>query len=270
MTARLEAGVPDAPRERALARARRVVVGRPLATDEELDERLPKVKALSTFASDNLSSVAYATELIMFTLLAAGTAAFWLVMPISILIVSIFAIIVVSYRQTIRAYPSGGGSYIVARENLGTGPSLLAAAALLTDYVLTVSVSVAAGVLAITSAFPELTPLRVPLGVVAILFVMIINLRGLRESGTAFAAPTYVFLVVTLGLIAIGHRPDAARDAASRHRRDACGRAGRVARAAPADAGVRRRLQRDHRRRGGFEWRTRLQADRVAQCPDRP
>jgi len=187
-----------------VASARRLLFGRPLATDEELEERLPKIKALATFSSDNLSSVAYASELIMFTLFAAGSAAFWLVMPISVLIVTIFVIIVISYRQTIRAYPSGGGSYIVAKENLGIWPALLAAAALLTDYVLTVSVSVAAGVLAITSAFPELEWLRVPLGVAAILFVMLINLRGLRESGTLFAAPTYLFLVITLGLIGVG------------------------------------------------------------------
>jgi amino acid transporter len=204
ITARPEASAPTRSGERLLANVRRVLFGRPLATDEELEERLPKVKALATFSSDNLSSVAYASELIMFTLLAAGSSAFWLVMPISILIVTIFGIIVVSYRQTIRAYPSGGGSYIVAKENLGTGPALLAAAALLTDYVLTVSVSVAAGVLAITSAFPELEWLRVPLGIVAILFVMLINLRGLRESGTLFAAPTYLFLAITLGLIGLG------------------------------------------------------------------
>lgn len=204
MTARPEAHAPTKPQELLVASARRLLFGRPLATDEELEERLPKVKALATFSSDNLSSVAYASELIMFTLFAAGSAAVWLVMPISFLIVTIFVIIVISYRQTIRAYPSGGGSYIVAKENLGTGPALLAAAALLTDYVLTVSVSVAAGVLAITSAFPELEWLRVPLGVVAILFVMLINLRGLRESGTLFAAPTYLFLAVTLGLIGLG------------------------------------------------------------------
>jgi amino acid transporter len=190
--------------DRLVVGARRLLFGRPLASDEELEERLPKIKALSTFSSDNLSSVAYATELIMFTLVAAGSSAFWLVMPISVLIVTIFVIIVISYRQTIRAYPNGGGSYIVARENLGTGPALVAAAALLTDYVLTVSVSVAAGVLAITSAFPSLEPLRVPLGVAAILFVMLINLRGMRESGTVFAAPTYIFLVSTLGLIGLG------------------------------------------------------------------
>jgi amino acid transporter len=204
MTARPEASAPTKPGERFVASARRLLFGRPLATDEELEERLPKIKALATFSSDNLSSVAYASELIMFTLFAAGSAAFWLVMPISVLIVTIFVIIVISYRQTIRAYPSGGGSYIVAKENLGIGPALLAAAALLTDYVLTVSVSVAAGVLAITSAFPELEWLRVPLGVAAILFVMLINLRGLRESGTLFAAPTYLFLVITLGLIGVG------------------------------------------------------------------
>jgi amino acid transporter len=204
MKARLEASAPTRSRDRAIAGARRVLFGRPLATDQELEERLPKVKALATFSSDNLSSVAYATEQIMFTLFAVGAAAFWLVMPISILIVTIFVIIVISYRQTIRAYPSGGGSYIVARENLGIGPALLAAAALLTDYVLTVSVSVAAGILAITSAFPELEWLRVPMGVVAIVFVMLINLRGVRESGTLFAAPTYLFLAITLGLIGIG------------------------------------------------------------------
>jgi amino acid transporter len=204
MTARPEASAPTRPQERLVASVRRLLFGRPLATDEELEERLPKVKALATFSSDNLSSVAYASELIMFTLVAAGSTAFWLVMPISFLIVTIFVIIVISYRQTIRAYPSGGGSYIVAKENLGTGLALLAAAALLTDYVLTVSVSVAAGVLAITSAFPELEWLRVPLGVVAILFVMLINLRGLRESGTLFAAPTYLFLAITLGLIGFG------------------------------------------------------------------
>jgi amino acid transporter len=204
MTARPAAIAPTQPVEVLVASIRRLLFGRPLATDEELDERLPKVKALATFSSDNLSSVAYASELIMFTLVAAGSAAFWLLMPISLLIVTVFIIIVISYRQTIRAYPSGGGSYIVAKENLGTGPALLAAAALLTDYVLTVSVSVAAGVLAITSAFPELEWLRVPIGVVAILFVMVINLRGMRESGTLFAAPTYLFLAITLGLIGLG------------------------------------------------------------------
>ncbi len=141
----------------------------------------------------------------MFTLLAAGTGAFWLTIPISVLIVAILGIIVVSYRQTIRAYPTGGGSYIVAKENLGTAAGLVAAAALLVDYVLTVSVSVAAGVAAITSAFPEVSgDLRVPLAAASIIAVMIVNLRGIRESGTVFAIPTYVFLVSMLAMIAIG------------------------------------------------------------------
>ena len=204
MTARREALAPTQPVGRLIWTLRRAIFGRLLASAEEIEERLSKVKALATFSSDNLSSVAYATEAIMFTLLAAGTGAFWLVMPISALIVTIFVIIVISYRQTIRAYPSGGGSYIVAKENLGTTPALIAAAALLTDYVLTVSVSVAAGILAIVSAFPSLADFRVEMGVVAIVAVMLINLRGIRESGTAFAFPTYLFLVTTLGLIAIG------------------------------------------------------------------
>ena len=141
----------------------------------------------------------------MFTLLAAGTGAFWLTIPISVLIVAILGIIVVSYRQTIRAYPTGGGSYIVAKENLGTTAGLVAAAALLVDYVLTVSVSVAAGVAAITSAFPAVSgDLRVPLAAASIVAVMVVNLRGIRESGTIFAIPTYVFLVSMLAMIAIG------------------------------------------------------------------
>jgi amino acid transporter len=205
VVARPAAVEPTTATERLTWRARRALFGRLLATDEEIEERLPRWKALATFSSDNLSSVAYATELIMFSLLAAGAASFWLVLPISGLIVAIFLVIVVSYRQTIRAYPGGGGSYIVAKDNLGQGAGLVAGAALLTDYVLTVSVSVAAGVAAILSAFPgALEGLRVPLSVAAILVVMAINLRGLRESGTIFAIPTYVFLVTTLGVIAIG------------------------------------------------------------------
>jgi len=205
VTARPAAVEPTLPLERLGWRVRRTLFGRVLATEEELEERLSKVKALATFSSDNLSSVAYATELIMFSLLGAGATAFWLVMPISGLIVGIFLVIVISYRQTIRAYPGGGGSYIVAKDNLGQGAGLVAAAALLTDYVLTVSVSVAAGIAAILSAFPgAFDELRVPLSVAAIVLVMTINLRGIRESGTIFAIPTYVFLVTTLSVIALG------------------------------------------------------------------
>jgi amino acid transporter len=205
VTARPAADDPTTTLGRLATRSRRAVFGRPLASDEESEERLSVPKALAVFSSDNLSSVAYATEAIMFTLLAAGTAAFWLTIPISVLIVLILGIIVVSYRQTIRAYPGGGGSYIVAKENLGVLAGLIAAAALLTDYVLTVSVSVAAGVAAITSAFPgALSDLRVEIAAVAIVLVMLVNLRGIRESGTIFAIPTYVFLVAMLAMIAIG------------------------------------------------------------------
>ncbi len=204
LEARAAAEAPLTRGGRAAAAVRGLAFGRPLHSEADITERLPKWKALAVFSSDNLSSVAYATELIMFSLLAAGTSAFYLTVPISVLIVAVFLIIVISYRQTIRAYPSGGGSYIVARENLGAGASLVAAAALLTDYVLTVSVSVAAGVLAIVSAFPALADLRVEMGVAAIAIVMLVNLRGIRESGTIFALPTYIFLASTLGLIALG------------------------------------------------------------------
>jgi amino acid transporter len=205
VVARPAASDPAGGFDLALARVRRRAFGRPLANAEEAAERLTKVKALAVFSSDNLSSVAYATEAILFTLLAAGSGTFGLVMPISALIVAVLAVIVVSYRQTIRAYPNGGGSYIVARENLGVGAGLVAAAALLTDYVLTVSVSVAAGIAAITSAFPgQLDDLRVELAAVGIVVVMLVNLRGVRESGTIFAIPTYVFVVSMIALIGIG------------------------------------------------------------------
>lgn len=205
VVARPAASEPTDPVGRGLARVRRIAFGRPLANEEESAERLTRTKALAVFASDNLSSVAYATEAILFTLLAAGTGVFWLALPISALIVLVLAIIVVSYRQTIRAYPNGGGSYVVARENLGARVGLVAAAALLTDYVLTVAVSVAAGVAAITSALPGvLDGWRVELSAIGIVVVMLINLRGVRESGTILAIPTYVFVGSMLTLIGLG------------------------------------------------------------------
>ena len=205
VTAKREAIAPVGVRETVATGLRRTIFGRALASEEEGEERLTKVKALAVFPSDMLSSVAYATEASMFTLLAAGTAALSLTIPISVVIVVILWIIVISYRQTIRAYPNGGGSYIVAKDNLGTTAGLIAGAALLTDYVLTVSVSVAAGIAAIISAFPGLlASFRIELCTVAILAVMLVNLRGLRESGTVFAIPTYLFVVITLGMIAIG------------------------------------------------------------------
>ena len=184
--------------------ARRVMFGRVLSSHEELEQRLPKWKALAVFSSDVMSSVAYATEASMFTLLAVGTVAFAYLMPISLLIVGLLFLVTFSYRQTIRAYPQGGGSYIVAHANLGTIPGLVAAAALLIEYVLTVSVSVSAGVFNLASAFPVLHAVAVPLIVVAILLVMGVNLRGMSESGAVFALPTYIFIGSVLLLVGTG------------------------------------------------------------------
>jgi len=184
--------------------ARRVLFGRVLSSHEELEQRLPKWKALAVFSSDVMSSVAYATEASMFTLLAVGTMAFSWLLPISVLIVGLLVLVTFSYRQTIRAYPQGGGSYIVAHANLGTVPGLIAAAALLTDYVLTVSVSVSAGVFNLASAFPLLQDITVPIMIIAILGVMAVNLRGMSESGTIFALPTYIFIGSVILLVGAG------------------------------------------------------------------
>ena len=193
------------PVRRSVDRVRRFALGRPLASADESTERLSKIQALAVFSSDNLSSVAYATEAILFTLLIAGQSTFWLALPISGLIVIVLGIIVVSYRQTIRGYPDGGGSYIVARENLGPGAGMVAAGALLVDYVLTVAVSVAAGVAAITSAFPAIpTAWIVPISAGCIILVTLVNLRGVRDSGNVFAVPTYLFLGSMLLLIGVG------------------------------------------------------------------
>jgi amino acid transporter len=189
---------------RASARVRAVLFGRPLSTHEEITERLNVPMGLSIFASDNISSSAYATEEIMRVLALAGAGALALTMPITVGIVIVLAIVVTSYRQTIAAYPTGGGSYIVASDNLGILAGLTAAAALLTDYVLTVSVSVAAGVAALTSVVPELFGARVAIGVVIVVGIAMINLRGVRESGLVFSVPTYVYLVSIFALIATG------------------------------------------------------------------
>ena len=187
-----------------LASIRGMLFGQPLRSEDELSERLPIWKALPVFSSDVMSSVAYATEASMFTLLVAGSATFWLVMPISVLIVALLGLVTFSYRQTIRAYPGGGGSYIVARSNLGVLPGLVGAAALLVDYILTVAVSVSAGVLALVSAFPALQGIQVEIIVFSILAVTLINMRGIRESGTIFAIPTYAFVFGALFLVAVG------------------------------------------------------------------
>src|SRR6266511_2699474 len=183
---------------------KRVVVGRRMATHRLEHTLLPKILALPVFSSDPLSSVAYATEESLRVLLAASATAFTLVMPISITIAALLVIVVISYRQTVRAYPNGGGAYIVSKENLGVFPGLLAAAALLTDYVLTVSVSVVAGVFAITSAVPSLNEHKVALSIGFILLITLANLRGVRESGTVFAIPTYGFVASIYVLLAVG------------------------------------------------------------------
>jgi len=183
---------------------RRILVGRPIPTERELQERVGIFKGLAVFASDNISSSAYATEEIMRVLAFAGAGALTLTMPITIAVVVVLAIVVASYQQTLRAYPNGGGSYIVASDNLGPRAGLVAAAALLTDYVLTVAVSVAAGVAALTSIAPALFDLRVAVGVAFVALICLGNLRGIRESATIFAAPTYVYLVAIFGLLGYG------------------------------------------------------------------
>ena len=183
---------------------KRWIVGRPMPLAQARHERLSKMIALAVFSSDALSSVAYATEEILLVLVLAGAAAAHLSVPLALAITGLLLIVVVSYQQTIHAYPSGGGSYIVARANLGATPGLIAAAALLIDYVLTVSVSVAAGVAALTSAFPALHEHRVAFGVTFIALIAFANLRGVRESGRVFAVPTYLFVGTFAFMVATG------------------------------------------------------------------
>jgi amino acid transporter len=197
-------GAPSSGLGRALAATKRVLLGNPISTAAQHTERLNKARALAVYSSDALSSVAYATEAVLGALLVAGTAAFDLNIGVSIAIAILIGILVFSYRQTIYAYPSGGGSYIVAKDNLGTLPGLVAAASLLTDYILTVAVSVSAGVLAIYSLAPQLAPYRVEICLGAIALILILNLRGIRESGTVFAVPTYAFLVMVYTMLGFG------------------------------------------------------------------
>ena len=187
-----------------LERIKRLLIGSPLATAQQEQERLTKFKALAVLSSDAISSVAYATEAILITIVAAGSSNLWVTLPISCAIVGLLSIVAISYRQTIPAYPNGGGSYIVAKDNLGTMPGLIAAASLLIDYVLTVSVSISAGVQSFASLFTALAPYVVVIDVVLVAIVTIVNLRGVRESGSIFALPTYLFIGSALLLIAVG------------------------------------------------------------------
>ncbi len=179
-------------------------IGDPFPTSREIHERLDKVRALAVFASDPISSNAYATEAIMSVLIVLGSGALSLTLPIGLAVAGLVLLVIFSYIQTILHYPDGGGAYTVAKDNLGTFASLLAAAALLTDYILTVSVSVSAGVRAVTSALPAAFEYRVAIALAAIFFITWINLRGVRESGTVFAIPTYAFVGGVLVVIVIG------------------------------------------------------------------
>src|SRR5512142_1210855 len=172
------------------------LIGRPLLTADAPHQTIGKAVGLAVFAADALSSTAYATQESLGILAAAGTLALGYVFPVSLAIVALLAVVTISYQQTIHAYPGGGGAYIVARDNLGELPAQTAGAALLTDYVLTVAVSVSSGIAQIVSAYPALFPFRVELAVFAVLFIMIVNLRGVKESGAVFAVPAYLFIFI--------------------------------------------------------------------------
>jgi len=192
------------PAESSFPTLKRLLVGKPIPSHLAHHERLSRVTGLAVLSSDALSSVAYATDFIIATLIAAGTAALGYALPIAFVIAALLAIVAFSYRQTIHAYPTGGGAYRVAKENIAENAGLTAAASLLVDYTLTVSVSISAGVLAITSAFPSLDEYRVPLCLMFLALLTVGNLRGIKESGRIFAIPTYFFVVCIFILIAVG------------------------------------------------------------------
>src|SRR6478672_9249765 len=188
---------------------KRMVVGRPLATTQMEEQRLPKTIALAVFSSDALSSTAYATEEILFVVAVGGSSlavGLSRLVPIAVVVAALLAIVIISYRQVIFAYPGGGGAYVVSQENIGEMASLVAGASLMVDYVLTVAVSISAGVAAIVSipALSGLADHRVALGVVLILGITLLNMRGIKESGTIFAIPTYLYMFVFGGLVLYG------------------------------------------------------------------
>ncbi|HKZ69344.1 MAG TPA: APC family permease [Anaerolineales bacterium] len=188
----------------SLETIKRVLIGPRLNTADAPHQTISKKIGLAVFASDALSSTAYATDEILIVLFLAGAGALTYSLPIAIAIITLLVIVTISYEQTIHAYPGGGGAYIVARDNLGEGPAQTAGAALLTDYILTVAVSISSGVAQITSAFPEFYPYRVWLALGMVLFMTLVNLRGVKESGNAFSIPTYFFLAMTSFTLLIG------------------------------------------------------------------
>src|SRR2546425_5289754 len=204
LTAKEAASRPTTPVGRLWARAKGYVIGRPLASEEEIGERLSKKKALAIFSSDAISSSAYATEEILRVLILGGAAALALGIHISIAIAVLLIAVAISYRQVCLAYPTGGGSYSVSKRNFGRLASLVAPSALLIDYVMTVAVSTSSAVEQITSAVPALIDERVLIGVAAIALITIGNLRGIREAGNIFAVPTYLFVGSALVMIALG------------------------------------------------------------------
>ena len=204
LVAREAASAPRTPTGRAVARVRQVVFGRPLANEEEIGERLSKKKALAIFSSDAISSSAYATEEILRVLIVAGAGALLVSVQVAAAIAVLLAVVSVSYRQVCRAYPNGGGAYIVARTNLAPVFGLIAAAALLIDYVMTVAVSTASAIAQIQSVIPAAYEIRIEIAFVSIALITIANLRGLRESGNIFAVPTYLFVGLALAIVGIG------------------------------------------------------------------
>jgi len=204
LVAKQAANVPLTPTGRFFARVRGVVFGRPLSNEEEIGERLSKTKALAIFSSDAISSSAYATEEILRVLLLAGASAMLLSIQVAIAITVLLAVVSVSYRQVCRAYPNGGGAYVVARTNLAPIFGLIAAASLLIDYVMTVSVSTAAAIVQIQSVIPQAYDVRIEIAFLSISLITIANLRGLRESGNIFAVPTYLFVGLALAIVSIG------------------------------------------------------------------
>jgi len=203
LQAKPNASEPRAGAARTVSRVRHLLLGSPRASEDSIHERLSKVKALATLSSDALSSVAYATEQILLVLVVAGSAAYAYSLPIMFVILILLGTVVLSYRQTIKAYPGGGGSYIVASTNLGSMAGLVAGSALMTDYILTVAVSAASGVDSIVSAVPAAGAHRVVLCVGFIVLLMLVNLRGVKETGSIFAAPTYLFIIAMLGMIGV-------------------------------------------------------------------
>lgn len=183
---------------------KRLLIGRPMKSAELEAEKLGKLKALAILSSDALSSVAYGTEQILLVLVAAGAMALWYSLPIAVAVLALLAILITSYRQTIFAYPSGGGAYIVAKDNLGKAPSLLAGGSLLVDYILTVAVSASAGTDAITSAFTSLHEYRVTIALIMIIILTLLNLRGVTESASILAVPIYMFVFAIFALIICG------------------------------------------------------------------